>query len=202
MILETLLGPFIGIAGSAVTGYLNYKTSQLQQKEREAERKYELAKIEAETKAMIAESEASIRVAQVTYSGQVDVEEARAFTESQKDAHGCNLDAGVIVSMYDRGPVMAVFAAILTFLLGICDVLKGLIRPGLTIYAMVAASWVTYESYNIFASFEIARFDAQEAWSSWQATVEFILLMAATLVSWWFGDRRLTKYLMNKNSVK
>jgi hypothetical protein len=200
MILESLFGSLVGIVGSGVTAFANYKTSQLQAQEREAERKFELAKIEAETKAMIAESEASIKVAQVTYRGQTDVEEAKAFTESQKEAHGCNLDNGVIVSMYDRGPVMAWLAAILTFLLGLCDVLKGLMRPALTIYVMLIASWVTYESYEIFSAFEIARFDAQEAWVSWKSTVDFILLLASTLISWWFGDRRLTKFMMQQKA--
>jgi hypothetical protein len=200
MILESLFGSIVGIVGSGVTAFANYKTSELQERSREAERRFELAKIEAETRAMIAESEASIKVAQVTYAGQMDVEEARAFTESQKEAHGCNLDNGVIVSMYDRGPVMAVLAAILTFSLGLCDVLKGLMRPCLTIYVMAIASWVTYESYSIFQGFEVSRFDAQEAWTTWKSTVDFILLLASTLISWWFGDRRMTKFMMQKTS--
>jgi hypothetical protein len=198
MILESLFGSLVGIVGSGVTAFANYKTSQLQAQEREAERRFELAKIEAETKALIAESEANIKVAQVSYAGQVDVEEAHAFTESLKDAGRTYLSEGVILSMYERGPVMSALAAFLTFLLGLCDVLKGLMRPCLTIYVMLIASWVTYESYEIFSAFEIARFDAQEAWVSWKSTVDFILLLASTLISWWFGDRRLTKFMMQQ----
>lgn len=75
MIIETALSALVGLLGTGLTTYSNYKMQKL-----EVDNKIRL--MEAESKNMIAEAEASIKVAQTTADMKVEVEEANAFRAS------------------------------------------------------------------------------------------------------------------------
>ena len=200
IVLQGLIGPIMGIVGSIATSITNYKIKQLEIKEKELDRAHQLAMIEATTKATIAETEANIKVAQITYEGQVDIEEAKAFTVSQKEGNKRNLDAGIIESMFNRGQIMSFFAGFLTVGLGLCDVFKGLMRPFLTIYMVFLASWTTYECYDIMQGLDKSNFDPESIRQEWKETGIFIWNMASALVMWWYGDRRIAKSIKSKQS--
>ena len=75
MILETAISALVGLLGTGLTTYSDYKLKKL-----EVDNKIRL--LEAETRNMIAEAEASIKVAQTTADMQVEVAETNAFRDS------------------------------------------------------------------------------------------------------------------------
>jgi hypothetical protein len=200
MILEAALSVIGGFVGNMLTTYSNYKMEQLKQEGRKQDRVHELAMVEAQTKAMIAEVEANIKVTQTTVQGQVDLEEAKAFTLSQQVVAQKNLSCEWIELLLKKtGGIKYLtipVAMVLVIVMGVVDVLKSLMQPGLTLYSLAIASWVTYKAYEALHTLGIGAFSASDAAAMWNDAARMMLMLAITLVTWWFGDRRMSKHLM------
>ncbi|MCL1915677.1 MAG: hypothetical protein FWG17_03070 [Desulfovibrionaceae bacterium] len=197
MLLEALMGPVAGIFGSIITSFQNYKMQQLAAQEKERERGHELAMLQARTQAMMAEVEANIRISEIQAAGAADLEAARAFAESQKEACRRNLGDGVIETMIKRGGLAGILGEILAFLLGSCDVLSAFIRPALTIYMTILATWVSYKAWIILEQCGLAGTDINTALKTWETALQFIFVLATTLISWWFGSSKLSNFAID-----
>jgi hypothetical protein len=195
--VEILLTPLTGLIGTAISAYQNHQTQKLAAQEKERERAHELAMLQARTQAMQAEVAANIRVTEITAAGEVDKEAARAFTESQKEAGRRELGQGVIETMIKRGGAVGVLGEILAFLLGLCDVLKALIRPTLTVYITILATWVSYKAWVILERCDLVGTDVNRALETWDTAVYFIFALASTLICWWFGASKLSQFAVD-----
>jgi len=193
----SLFSPLLGIIGSIATAYSNYKMAQLQMEEKKLDRAHELALFQARTDAMIKEAEANIMIAQETFRGQVDVAEANAFNTSLREGNQNALPPGVIEKMFERGPVMAACASVLTLLLGLCDVAKSSIRPGLTIYVTAIFTWAVWQTFAILRMSDAASLGHGDVWQTWVMILDFLFVILGTLWGWWFGDRRMAKFAVN-----
>lgn len=194
MVIETVVSALVGLLGTGLTTYSDYKLKQL-----ETENKIKL--LEAETKSMLAEAEANVKVAQVNAQASIELAEAQAFTtsiQSQKQMVQSDL---ILTLMQQKGWVRYLTYPVGLFLLtlmGLADVLGQLMRPILTIYSLAIASWVTYQCWKLLP--EISSY--AEAWRSWQDACDIVMMLAVTMVTWWFGDRRVAKNLMHLKGSK
>lgn len=194
MIIETALSALVGLLGTGLTTYSNYKMQKL-----EVDNKIRL--LEAESKNMIAEAEASIKVAQTNAKMQVDVAEANAFRASMLSQQKALPSEWLQTLMNQKGwwrfltyPI----GVLLLLLMGIGDVINHLMRPTLTLYSVGIASWVTYQCWDLLPPAE----NLAQAWAQWEEAASVVMLLAVTMVTWWFGDRRVAKHLMHMRGGK
>jgi hypothetical protein len=191
---ELFLSPLIGLLGSAFTAYQKYQTEKLRLEEKAQERTHQLAMLKAQTEAMQAEVAANIQITQTIAAGAVDLEEARSFTASLSGADTREVDKGVIESMLGKGGFIGVCGALLTIGLGFTDFIKALIRPLATIYMTGLATWVTWKAWETL-TLAGGVMSAERALETWEEAARLVMILTATLLTWWFGDRRLSKTL-------
>lgn len=194
MILETVAGALTGLLGTALTTYSNYKMCQL-----EADNKIKL--LEAESAQMRAEAEASIKVAQAACDIRVEEQEAAAYVaamQTQKPALPSEWLATLLSQEGWARFLTYPIAVLLLLLMGLGDVINHLMRPALTLYTLGIASWVTFQCWELLPAGE----PLADAWQGWKDACDMIMLLAVTMVTWWFGDRRVAKHLMHMKGVK
>jgi len=105
--------------------------------------KQELALLETRTRLKIQLNKARI-------DGEIDLEETKAFTEGVK---GLAQERPLVQTVYIEEMMKHWYsgwlAALLIILMGLIDVVKAAIRPGLTIYLMGGATYVIYVGQQI-----------------------------------------------------
>lgn len=194
MILETAVSALIGLLGTCLTTYSNYKMKQL-----ETDSKIRL--LEAENRNMIAEAEANIKIAQTNASMQIELNEANAFASSIASSKQSLPSEWLSALLGQKGwwrILTYPIGVLLLLLMGIVDVVNRIMRPALTIYSLGIASWVTYQCWNILP----VAAGADTAWRQWEDAASTVMLLAVTMVTWWFGDRRVAKNLMHMRGGK
>lgn len=206
MILESLIGTLAGFIGTGITTYSNYKMRKLDIEDSKARRAHELEMVKAESEARLAEVKANIEVAQVQTEGAVLLEEARAFTESQKQGNEGVFEGKWITTFMNRKDgwrwLTVPLALLLCVLFGISDLIKSLMRSGLTLYALALASWATWRAWDVLQGIGINILDPVLGIRLWEQATEIIYVLAVTLVTWWFGDKRVAKHLMHISQGK
>lgn len=194
MILETALSALVGLLGTSLTTYSNYKMKQL-----EVDNKIRL--LEAESKNMIAEAEASIKVAQTNADMQIELSEANAFNTSLA-SHKQSLPSEWLTTLMNQKGWWRLLTypigVLLLLLMGVGDVINHLMRPALTLYSLGIASWVTYQCWDMLPPDT----GIEAAWAQWEDAASVVMLLAVTMVTWWFGDRRVAKHLMHMKGDK
>jgi len=83
-------------------------------------------------------------------------------------------------------------AAFIACAFGFADWFKGILRPGLTVYLVAISTWVTYKAYSILSASQSVLSTAQSVAIFNEAT-NVITYLTISCVTWWFGDRRLSK---------
>ncbi len=186
MIGEAALGVLTGLVGTVATSWLNMRS----QREKNS---HEVQMVKVQTEAMIAESNANIRVTETQVAGDIERMEVEAYSQSIKEGNKQALSNKVLERLF-QSPYTMLFGVILAFLLGFVDFLKHLMRPGLTAYLVFVSTWLTWEATKIIQA-------KQEILSATMATeiftdmVNVIFYLTVSVVTWWFGDRRVAKFL-------
>lgn len=188
MIGSTLLGLLSGLVGNVVTAFTNYKTQKLKNE-------HEIALIDAETKAMIAETQANIKVTETKVAGEVEKLETSAYLENLKLGNRREVSSKMIEKLFDS-PWTLPLGVLLVFLLGVVDVLKGFMRPGLTLFMTIVTVYLTMQAVEIMGN-EILT--ATEAANLVSRIIDTVVYLTVTCVVWWFGDRRVAKFLYRLN---
>jgi len=183
-------GVVTGLVGSIVTSVVNFKTQKLKNQ-------HEIAKIEAETKSMIAETNANIKITETQVQGELQKAESEIFAETVKQA-GTKVVSDDLISKLFDSPWTTAFGVILVTLLGFIQVLKSAVRPGLTTYLIILTSWITFKAYTILSYYDEVLTNA-EALGLFNRVVDIIIYLTVTTVTWWFGDRRTAKFLHRLN---
>lgn len=192
MILETAISALVGLLGTSLTTYSNYKMKKL-----EVDNQIRL--LEAESKLMIAEAEASIKVAQTNAALEAELAEAIAFNTSVKQGLGKSLPSEWLqILMNQKGwwrILTYPIGVLLLLLMGLGDVINHLMRPTLTLYSLGIASWVTYQCWDMLPN-------GSGTVAHWEEAATIVMMLAVTMVTWWFGDRRVAKHLMHMKDKK
>jgi len=186
MVLSGLIGVVTGLLGNVVTSFTNLKAQRLKNE-------HEEKLIGLKTTAMVAETEATIRIAKAKITGALDKLEQSTYKTNIEKANQNILEKGVIPKLFDNKSTRWL-GAVLTSLLGLVDVVKGFIRPSLTIYLVILTSWITYYSAEILTAKQ-ALLDVSEASRLFGEVVEIVIYLTVSVVTWWFADRRVAKFL-------
>lgn len=198
MLIETILGGLTGIIGTALTSIMNFKTQKLKNE-------HEINLIRAQTAAMIEESKAQIEITKTRIEGAVELADADAYIQSIKEGNKSifndkwidNLFAVQGKMRYISVPV-AVFIA---FFFGVIEWLKQFMRPGLTAYLVIMTSWITLVAKDILTQAGVGTggITGDQAYLIFTQVVGIIIYLTVSCVTWWFGDRRVAKFLMRLN---
>ena len=190
MITEGIFGVLTGLVGTAATSYFNLTTQKVKNA-------HDIAMIEAQTRAMIAEKDANIRVSEVELAGEVERLDAQIYAQSVKEGNKTNLSSKTLSKLFDS-KATAWIGSVLTFLLGLVDVLKSGIRPVLTIYLVLLTSWLTFQASDLL-QLKQALVTAVDATTIFTDMTNVIFYLTVSVVTWWFGDRRVAKFLYRLN---
>jgi hypothetical protein len=197
VLIETILGGVTGLLGNLVGAYFKYKDAQIQVDLQKAKFQHELAMVSAETQAMIMESKANIAITRANVEGAIELEDAKAYAISQQEGNKNLLGQDWITKMlavegkYAK-PLAVGAAVIIATAFGFADWLKGILRPGLTLYLTGVSTWVTYKAYEILTANQAVLGTAQSV-AIFSNAVDVVTYLTVSCVTWWFGDRRLSK---------
>jgi|WetSurSiteA1Bulk_404760.scaffolds.fasta_scaffold00112_23 hypothetical protein len=198
MLIETILGGLTGIIGTALTSIMNFKTQKLKNE-------HEINLIRAQTAAMIEESKAQIEITKTRIEGAVELADADAYIQSIKEGNKSifndkwidNLFAVQGKMRYISVPV----AVLIAFLFGFIEWVKQFMRPGLTAYLVIMTSWITFVAKDILTKAGVGTggITGNQAYDIFIQVIGIVIYLTVSCVTWWFGDRRVAKFLMRLN---
>lgn len=196
---ETILGGISGLVGSALSSIMNYKTQKLKNEHDQAMAKIELDKMDKEKEIMLAEAEANLKITETQTEAQMELADADIYLETIKSSQQEFLTDKIHYKLFDQGFFGKLIGIILAFLLGIVDLIKRLIRPGLTLYLVGLTTWITLIARDIIIKTNGANLNAAQAKEIFDNVTTIVIYLTVTCVTWWFGDRRMAKFLMRLN---
>ena len=197
--IETLLsGGVTGLIGTVFSSWNARKLKELEMSDRDKQRSHDVAIIKAESEAMIAESKAQIQIEGERIAGEIELAETAAFTETIKANQEQVFNESYMEKLFSAtgwirylsipaGILLAVFS-------GLVDFVKGMARPGITIYLLSVSTWITVKAWNLLDSLD-ASLTPVMAMAIVSDAVNIVLYLTVTAVTWWFGDRMATKGL-------
>lgn len=199
--LDIILGGVTGLIGNAFTTWFKYKNSKMEYDHKEK-------MVDLETQAMLKESEMQIKVTTARIEGEVELADSAAFDTAQK-AGNKQLFADkwidMIMANRDRkwtGWFFGLLGTLIAAGFAFVDWLNGIMRPALTIYLVGASSYITYLAWRIMQDVGLGTFTAAQALGIFQQVTSTMIYLAVSAVTWWFGDRTMSKFLQDKGSKK
>jgi hypothetical protein len=194
--LDVLLGGLTGLLGNAVTGIMNYKTMKLKMT-------HERDMVKLETEAMKEEAKMQIEVTKAEIEGAVELADTQAYIASQKSGNTQMFSEKFLDLLFSvKGWMRFIsipFAVIIAFLFSIVDFLRGFMRPGLTLYLTGVTTVITWMAWEILQKNGIGSLTAAEAKEIFQQVISIVIYLTVSCVTWWFGDRRMAKFLTKLN---
>lgn len=199
--IESLLGGLTGLVGSITTGIMNFKMKKLELEKDKLNNAHEIARISAETTAMIQEKEAEIRVVATEYEGKENLIDAESFQVGQKAL--VNKDDSKIYNTIDKliegstGKFRIVsksIGIILLFLISIVEIMRKSIRPGLTVFYTVTSAYICYTCFKIMTSGGTS-LPPDKLYIILDQCVSATIYLTITIVTFWFSDRSAGKFI-------
>ena len=159
--------------------------------------------VKENTKAMIAETEANIKITQVETEAAVELADSHAYLKSielgNKDMFSQKwIDKLFAVTGWVRFISIPV-GVFIAFLFGMVDFLKAFTRPGITWLFTGATLLLAYVSYGVLGDAGMSAMDTTAALAILTHIMDIVLYLTVSCVTWWFGDRRVAKFLMRMN---
>lgn len=164
-------GGVLGLFGAGIKAWTAHKAD-------EAKRKFDLAMRKADRDEM--QLEHDLKIKQVEKETERDIvisEQNRLTTELQVEGDVERAGIQLRASSYEQDKA--------TYGGGFVDVVRGLMRPMLTLYFAFLMAYVAYKFSILTGGF----IPADTAQSMFQEIINSIIFLATTCVTWWFGDR-------------
>ena len=165
-------GGLAGLIGAVVQRFFEYKSKQLEITANKDKYAHELLMRDADAKIMQAEWAAKIRVAEVEAAGKEGAADAEAFAASFKEPTRYSESAPITTTQ--------------TWLLVGLDVVRGLVRPGLTLYLSAITTVIFVQALILM---EKGGYSTADAAVLVVRVVDTILYLTTACVLWWFGSR-------------
>lgn len=200
--LDIILGGVTGLIGNAFTTWFKYKNAKL-------EYEHDENMLKLETQAMIQESQMQIEVTKSRIEGEIELADAAAFQTSQKvGSHKLFHEKWIdMISESGRtskwfGWLFKLLGTFIAAAFAFVDWLNGFMRPALTIYLVGGSSYITYLAWQIMQSAGLATMTAAQAVGIFSQVTSTMIYLAVSAVTWWFGDRTMSKYLQQQGAKK
>lgn len=197
--LDVILGGITGLLGNVITGILKYKNQKM-------EFEHEAKMVALETAAMKEEAKMQIAVTKAEIEGAVELADAQAYTESIKAGQKPMFSEKWIDRLFSVegkfGRFFAVPVAVfISFGFALVDWLRGFMRPALTLYLTAMSSVITYMAWEILQKNNIMM-SATDALGIYKETTSIVIYLTVSCVTWWFGDRTMSKALVTMKKDK
>lgn len=178
-------GGVTGLLGVGVQRLFDWLHAKEQLKQQEARQAHEVAMLRANAEVMAQEWAARTRVAEVEAAGKEAVGAEASFAasfqlEPKRFAEGMKPPTG--------GGFAKFFRSLGWLLMILIDFIRGLVRPGLTVYLCAITTLVWYEARNLLIAFD-RKITADQAMQINMLVITTVLYLTTTCVLWWFGTR-------------
>lgn len=164
ILTTTGTGGILGVLGSWLTKREERKNLEI---------KYKHEKELAEIRNKEAEIEAKHELA------MADKDYERAELEGEQQISEKELDV-LKVSLKEQGMLYGI---------GFVDAVRGMMRPLITIYLLIIATFVTLHINEVVGGLKVFDGDPQELIDTYKEVINQVLFLTATAVTWWFGSR-------------
>lgn len=166
-IVTTILsGGATGLIGGIVTTFVEYKKQQLMYN-------HEVKKIELEQQTLQMEIDGRMRIAETEADAARDVADSNALSDSY--------DA-------DRATYTAEVART-GFMFQLVDFIRGIIRPGITIYLAVIVTLIYMDMKEVLDNMGVSALNPNEIISLHREIILSVIYVTTTVILWWFGTR-------------
>lgn len=165
-------GGITGIIGSISSAIVNYKMKKLEYEHEERMRQLEMEAKKVE-----------IEVAKAKIEGELNLAEQNTLKESYKEL----LKQYFTPFYYESLPDW--MKPIIAFMFALLDFIRGIIRPLVTIILLGLSFWLGYKAYLA---------NPESFTTSATIIVTAIIYLTVTAVSWWFADRKIEKFLLQR----
>jgi len=197
--LDVLLGGVTGLLGNVITGWMNYKNTKLNNE-------HEQKMVALETAAMKEESKMQIAITKAEIEGAVELADSAAYMESIKVGNKNIFSVKWIDRLFSvEGKVGRFFAipvaVLLAMAFGFVDWLKGFMRPAITLYLTGMTTVITFMAWKLLRANGVD-ISVDAALALYTQTTSIVVYLTVSCVTWWFGDRRMAKYLTNMKNKK
>lgn len=183
-----ILGAISGLVGSAITTWSNYKLQKLKND-------HDLKKYEFDIKKMELGAKLKIKIAEQTTESAIKISEMDAYKTSLKTMDRDLFDKSYMRFIMSKG-WLAWVGVLISVGFGVVDFLKHLARPFITYYLLGAATWLTVLSWEAL-KLTGGALSVTQAFDLFNMVVTTLIYLTTTVVSWWFADRSVSKF-MNK----
>lgn len=169
------IGAITGIAGGAIQRHYDLKNSQLQMQKDAQTNTHELELRKLDIEATKAEAESNYKVSELTTQSQELAGDVQLRTASYQLEPQMYADKSKITSFMN-----GVFSAL--------DVVRGLVRPGLTAYFAVFFSLITWKCFSIL-NHEGVSVSPDDAYELVQKCVDLAITLFSACTTFYFGTR-------------
>lgn len=169
---SVLSGGVTGILGVAVQRIFDYKNKSLDLQASQQKYDHDLAMKKADADIMANEWAQRTKVAEIEAQGKESVADAQAFAASFNEPSRYSAD---VKPTAGQG-----------WLLVILDFIRGVVRPGLTLYLCILTTFVYFQAKDIQGKTGITQ---EEAAQMVQTIISTILYLTTACVLYWFGTR-------------
>jgi len=187
-----IFGSLIGVVGN----WLNQRAI------RETERiknEHEINMARVQIDILKAKTDASIKITQAKVQGAVDLEDSKAYATTIVVANQKSFSDKWIDKMLEMEGWLRYIAVPLAFCimgpLALVDVIKGFMRPVLTLGFTAGFGYLTYISYHILQRKGFYALSPDQAVIYFTLALDTCVMLTTTCVTWWYGDRASAKAL-------
>lgn len=169
-VLSVVSGGATGLIGTAVQGYYTYKSKQLDIDLEKTKAANELEQRKLDIQMQAAEWASRTQIAEITTQGETD-----------------KADADTLKAAYATEPQQYSEKSLLThgqeWLMVALDFLRGIIRPGLTLYLCGITTMIYMQTRGLITT------NQSDSFALLQRLVDTILYLTTSCVLFWFGSR-------------
>ena len=147
-------------------------------------RKLEMEMRQQDHEHAMAEIDANIKVTEVQTEGQLLIQEAKGFNEAVAEINQNLVPTSILERLLSGGIVQRFFGSFVAVQLAQVDVIRGLVRPLLTIAAFTAIGWLAYTLTPIFIEI-----DNVEKAALLMMVIDAVVYVLTAATQFWFMDR-------------
>lgn len=171
-------GGATGILGVAIQRFFDLKNKTLDIRQESIRLDHELKLKRVDLEIMDKEVAGRVRIAETEAEASKDVAESSAFAASFNEPIRYSSESTITKN---QGWVFIIL-----------DFIRGVVRPGLTVYLCVLSTLVYFQAASLLHE-EGVRMDIIQAMDLIKMVVGTILYLTTTCVLWWFGTRNRQK---------
>lgn len=198
--LDVLFGGLTGLLGNAITSWFKYKNTKM-------ENEHEENMVKLKTQATIQEAQMQIEVTKTKVKGDIEKADTQAFDTSQKYGNVRLFDEKWIDMFMELGKerkwtgwIYTIIGTIIAGCFAFVDWLNTLMRPTLTIYLVLTTTYITFLSWKVIEGAGMSSITPAQAVGLFTQVTSTVIFLATSAVTWWFGDRTVSKYLQQRDA--